>query len=400
MNILIIEGIIAGLVEHFEANILPEALSMLMSLSNDISRLGYKTSILVHKKYLDFIPISKLKNITVIKNTGYNINSIRKVATKYDYTYVIAPESDGLLYKLLIILEGLHINSDPDTIARISDKFRVINDLEKTGINVPKTLYLEKYRSERELQYIIRNLEFPMIIKPSIGAGCQGLRIIKSKEELRNNLRKLSVSYKTLILQEYIKGLPASISVVSDGVHYKILSINRQFIKFSEIGYWGGYTPIRGISLKVIENIVRKISRLYSGLKGYFGIDIIISKDKVYVIEINPRLTVSYIGISKTLSVNPAKLLLKSTLKRNVGYEISHQGIAYFRKIRFNDQFSRDSAFKIYNLYKLYTPPMPFLSSPAYAFILVTGSSFRKTVKDFRDLIKDMIKNLRVSITT
>ena len=33
------------------------------------------------------------------------------------------------------------------------------------------------------------------------------------------------------------------------------------------------------------------------GLKGYVGIDMVLSDDECYVIEINPRLTTSYLGL-------------------------------------------------------------------------------------------------------
>lgn len=399
MKILVIEGVLAGFTKHFDASIFPEALSMLISFSSDVAELGHKTSILVHKRFLDYIPPDRLKKeITVVKNIEEDINFLHKIAVKYDYIYVIAPESDGLLYNLLTILEGSHINSEPDSVAKASNKFKVMNDLKNLNINVPKTLYLEG-KKEESIQYIVEELGFPLIVKPNVGTGCQGLKVIKDRDELEKHLRELRESYKSFILQEYIKGIPASISVISSGNYYKILSVNRQFIKLREPGYWGGYTPIRNINLKNIRDIAGKICRLYNGLKGYFGIDIIISKDKIFVTEINPRLTVSYTGISNILSVNPAKLILESIFKRKIKSEISYRYTAYFRKIRFKNQLTKKSAYKIYRLYNLYTPPLPFLNPKAYAFTLMTGSSLRETTRYFKDLIVKLTRNLKTSIT-
>ena len=49
---------------------------------------------------------------------------------------------------------------------------------------------------------------------------------------------------------------------------------------------------------------------------GYVGVDVIIDKenDKIYVLEINPRLTTSYVGLADALALNPAKLLLDGML--------------------------------------------------------------------------------------
>ena len=48
------------------------------------------------------------------------------------------------------------------------------------------------------------------------------------------------------------------------------------------------------------------------GLRGYVGVDILISKDEVLLVEVNPRLTTSYAGLRLALGVNPAGLVLQT----------------------------------------------------------------------------------------
>ena len=48
----------------------------------------------------------------------------------------------------------------------------------------------------------------------------------------------------------------------------------------------------------------------FDGYYGFFGIDAILDKnDNIFLLEINPRLTTSYIGLRSSLGFNPAVFL-------------------------------------------------------------------------------------------
>jgi predicted ATP-grasp superfamily ATP-dependent carboligase len=40
------------------------------------------------------------------------------------------------------------------------------------------------------------------------------------------------------------------------------------------------------------------------------GIDLVVDGDDIYVVEINPRLTTSYVSMHQACGVNPARMLL------------------------------------------------------------------------------------------
>jgi predicted ATP-grasp superfamily ATP-dependent carboligase len=48
------------------------------------------------------------------------------------------------------------------------------------------------------------------------------------------------------------------------------------------------------------------------GLAGIFGIDLIFAKGGPCIVEVNPRLTTSYVGLRRALNVNPAVLVLET----------------------------------------------------------------------------------------
>jgi predicted ATP-grasp superfamily ATP-dependent carboligase len=65
------------------------------------------------------------------------------------------------------------------------------------------------------------------------------------------------------------------------------------------------------------ETIARKIAKMLPDALGYMGVDVIIdtaNDHKIYVVEINPRLTTSYVGLEMAIGCNPAKLILDCTL--------------------------------------------------------------------------------------
>ncbi|MBS7633086.1 ATP-grasp domain-containing protein, partial [Candidatus Bathyarchaeota archaeon] len=54
-----------------------------------------------------------------------------------------------------------------------------------------------------------------------------------------------------------------------------------------------------------------KAVSIFKGFRGYLGIDVVLAKDKAYLIEINPRLTTSYVGLRKVIGYNPAQAIIE-----------------------------------------------------------------------------------------
>jgi predicted ATP-grasp superfamily ATP-dependent carboligase len=60
------------------------------------------------------------------------------------------------------------------------------------------------------------------------------------------------------------------------------------------------------------EQWAKQITQAIPGLNGFVGIDFILSEYGPVLIEINPRLTLSYIHLKQQLRDNPCQLLLPS----------------------------------------------------------------------------------------
>jgi len=78
-----------------------------------------------------------------------------------------------------------------------------------------------------------------------------------------------------------------------------------------EIIYLGGETPVDHPRAEEIKELAQKIVRIL-GCQGYIGIDMIVG-DRITVIDVNPRITTSAIGIAAVMEEEIADLLIKAS---------------------------------------------------------------------------------------
>jgi hypothetical protein len=77
-----------------------------------------------------------------------------------------------------------------------------------------------------------------------------------------------------------------------------------------QIHYEGGTMPLPDhLAIRTVE-LGRKAVTAVSGLRGYVGVDLVL-RGQDHVIEINPRLTTSYIGLRALAKTNLAEAMLR-----------------------------------------------------------------------------------------
>jgi hypothetical protein len=80
------------------------------------------------------------------------------------------------------------------------------------------------------------------------------------------------------------------------------LSLNRQSVRAGRcFSYHGGCTPIdHPLASRAIDVSLRTCQAL-PGLRGYIGVDLVLTNSEAFVIEVNPRLTTAYLGVRSAL---------------------------------------------------------------------------------------------------
>lgn len=148
-------------------------------------------------------------------------------------------------------------------------------------------------KSTQEIDYNrISEMTYPVFIKPNNGGSSVATFFIKEPEEVLDAVRE-GLKYDTeVIIEKFIDGEEIS-SFVLNGEVYPTISIeanNGEFFDYSSKYQDGGSTDKVGMLKDSIQEKVNKISeKIWSvlGCKSYSRIDMIISNNEPYVLEIN-----------------------------------------------------------------------------------------------------------------
>ena len=257
---------------------------------------------------------------------------LEKLAGQCAAALIIAPESDGILAALstLMVSNGARLlGSDPGSVATAADKWACHRLFTQAGLPTPDTCVVDVDGARKAAE----KTGFPLVIKPVDGVGCEGIRLIPDTPSLLSILEKSRYSGTRFIIQRYIEGDHASACLLVAGTDNLCLSINRQFI---EVGvpfrYQGSEVPFTCDKHQAAVELAKRAVTLVPGLKGYIGVDILITTEGCYLIEINPRLTTSYIGLRSVVNINLAEAIWEASIRDILPRKVTLSGRVSFRK--------------------------------------------------------------------
>ncbi|WP_018174254.1 MULTISPECIES: ATP-grasp domain-containing protein [unclassified Thioalkalivibrio] len=216
-----------------------------------------------------------------------------------DAVWPIAPETGGILEEVCRSVSGakrILLNTREDTVAIAASKSATATQLRARGIPVIDTWkpgQLSKPSGEA------------WVLKPDRGEGCRNTCFVRSLEHL-------PYGDDDWVLQPYVSGQAASLSLLVHAGMVWVLGRNRQRVvlvdnRFSLLG-----CVVNGLNgaADTVDALAQAVVAALPGLNGFVGVDLIITTEGPVVLEVNPRLTLSYVGLSKSLSCNVAALVL------------------------------------------------------------------------------------------
>lgn len=228
-----------------------------------------------------------------------------------DAVFLIAPETDNLLHYLtqMATLKGkLVLGCGLDAIDITSNKMATYLALKQVGITTIATFTVEHWIKHEALK---KNVTW--LAKPNDGAGCEATVSFDDAENLMHWLAH-NKKHNSPIIQPFQVGKPASISCVMHQGRAQVLSCNTQTIEINQhtLGFKGVIVNGMREYWQAFESIANQIASAFPSLAGYVGIDVIVNENIVFVVEINPRLTTSYVGLHEATGQNPAKLIINT----------------------------------------------------------------------------------------
>jgi len=161
------------------------------------------------------------------------------------------------------------------------------------------------------------------LVKPSKSFGGVGIRKAQGPKELKQAFQDASLIAEEVLIQEYIFGLPASVSLISSNNETITLTLNEQLLGVNELGqkepfgYCGNVLPFvtkRSI-MNRCENVAERIASHF-GLIGSNGLDLVISEEGIpYVVEVNPRFQATLECVERVLGMNMVEAHIKACLQ-------------------------------------------------------------------------------------
>jgi predicted ATP-grasp superfamily ATP-dependent carboligase len=305
MHILVYEWATGGgLVEEpgaVSGSLLREGAAMIGALAADLMKIpGCQVSALRDPRMLQ-LTLPRSNVVDVISKSSQH-DEFERLVREADATFLIAPEFDGILLaaaRRVLNHGGRLLSPSPEFIAATSDKQRTCSILAAAGVPVPSGVVIEPDEP------LPREFDYPAVLKPVVGAGSQDAYLVTGPHDA-------APAYAwPRRLERYAPGLAASVAFLC-GPHSRIsLAPCRQRISDDgRLRYLGGELPLpTGLAERAAGLGERALAALPPAT-GYVGVDLVLGRDphgsEDVVIEVNPRLTTSFVGLRAAARSNLA----------------------------------------------------------------------------------------------
>jgi predicted ATP-grasp superfamily ATP-dependent carboligase len=218
-----------------------------------------------------------------------------------DSALIIAPESDGVLAQSVAMLRagGIDVIAGSGDFLRVaSDKLLTAKTLAAAGVPQPPYLALSDRRGQVGLESYDQ-----FVVKPRDGCGTQKIKRFTSLDDARAELDE------DQILQAWLPGRAVSIATIASATAQVYLPAVSQNLCDSNCSYAGGQGPLDDEDQRRATALAsRAIAAMPPTVRGFVGLDLVLGDraSEDFVIEINPRLTTSYVGLRRMIKGNLA----------------------------------------------------------------------------------------------
>lgn len=299
-----------------------EALGMLWALLVDFRRWGaVRTITSLDSRFDERVPGLNRKTLPADEvccvSPGGHEDAYLSLLKRCDAVLVLAPETNGILAGLTAHAEmtGIPVlGSNSSASATAGDKAVCSRLFRLAKLPTPKT----RTAAFASAPQAAKQMGCPLVIKPLDGMGSEGICRVDSLSGLPAALamvRKVT-SREQILLQSYVSGVHASASLLIAKDCCLPLSLNRQLVETGSIfRYQGSQVPFRHRAGEHALELACAAASLIPGLNGYIGVDFVLTQDRAQLIEINPRLTTSYIGLRQVAQVNLVQAIWEACRK-------------------------------------------------------------------------------------
>ncbi len=238
-----------------------------------------------------------------------NFNSLKKFIKKEKINFVIVGPEEPIVNGIVDKLNKLKIKVfGPNKKASILESSKTFTKDFCKRNNIPTANY-KIFRNYKDAINYVQNIKYPIVIKASGLAGGKGVFIIKNKFEAKKTLRdlmikrKLGMSGKEVVIEDYLVGEEISCLALVDGKNYNPLLLSQDHKRIYEndkgpnTGGMGAYCPLpylkrniqNKINKEIIEPTIKAMNKEKRPFSGVLYAGLMLVKGKIYLIEYNVR---------------------------------------------------------------------------------------------------------------
>jgi predicted ATP-grasp superfamily ATP-dependent carboligase len=241
--------------------------------------------------------------------------AFRDLARSSDFTLVIAPEFDDLLLTRCRWVKeagGRLMGPDLEAIRLTGDKAAVARYLPWHGVPTPECRPFAP-------DLPVPPLPFPLVCKPRHGAGSIATFLVRTPDQWSRFAERAREEgpERECVVQPFVPGQPASVAwLVGHKQAVPLLPATQELSDDGRLHYRGCRLPLPSPLAERALRLTRRAVDVVPGLCGYVGVDLVLGEasdgGEDWVIEINPRLTSSYVGLRVLARSNLADAMLRA----------------------------------------------------------------------------------------
>lgn len=241
-------------------------------------------------------------DVVDVKSDEQELATFQRLATTSEWTLVIAPEiSNRLLERCWLVdkLGGQLLGPPPEFVQLASDKHATAEHLAAAGVCVPEGCAL------RSGECLPSGFSYPAVLKPRWGAGSLAVRLIEGISEDGEPPEEIECPSR---IERFCPGVPASVAFLCgppaagpSTTQFALPPCRQRLNPEDGFTYLGGSLPLEKPLAERARKLAQRALASLPPALGYIGIDLVLGADPSgandVVIEINPRVTTSYVGL-------------------------------------------------------------------------------------------------------